>query len=93
MIKTFRDKKTESVFFGDRGDRKWDPFLRIAERKLKMINAAVVLSDLKAPPKNKLEKLKHDREGQHSIRINDKWRVCFVWNNGHAYHVEICDYH
>lgn len=93
MIKTFRDKKTESVFCGDRGDRKWDPFLRIAERKLKMINAAVVLSDLKAPPNNKLEKLKHDREGQHSIRINDKWRVCFVWNNGHAYHVEICDYH
>jgi toxin HigB-1 len=65
----------------------------VAKRKLAQINSATRLDDLKIPPKNKLEKLKDDREGQHSIRINDQYRVCFVWKSGDAYDVEITDYH
>lgn len=93
MITSFACKKTEAVFRGKRGDRKWDSFLRVAERKLKMVHAAAKLSDLKAPPNNHLEKLEGDRKGQFSIRINDQWRVCFEWKDGHACNVEICDYH
>ncbi len=93
MIKSYRDRKTAAVFDGGRGARKWDSFLRIAERKLKMVHAAAEIRDLMAPPNNRLEKLKGDRKGQYSIRINDQWRVCFEWRSGHAYDVEICDYH
>ncbi len=92
-IKSFDCKKTEAVFNGKKGDKKWQSFLRVAERKLKIVHAAVKLSDLKAPPNNKLEKLKKERKGQHSIRINDQWRVCFKWEDGDAHNVEICDYH
>lgn len=64
-----------------------------ARRKLKLIDAATGLDSLRVPPGNKLEALKHDRKGQHSIRINDQWRICFVWRNADAYEVEITDYH
>lgn len=64
-----------------------------AYNKLRMINNAAILDDLRIPPANNLEKLKKDRVGQHSIRINDKWRICFRWNDGNAYDVEIVDYH
>ena len=93
MIKSFRDKKTEALFHEGRGDRKWQAFERVARRKLLMIEAAASLHDLKSPPNNRLEALKHDRAGQHAIRINDQYRVCFRWRSGHAYDVEITDYH
>lgn len=64
-----------------------------ARRKLAMLDAAVRLDDLRIPPSNRLEALKGDRAGQHSIRVNDQWRVCFVWLDGHAHEVEIVDYH
>lgn len=64
-----------------------------ALRKLRMINNAVTLNDLRIPPANRLEKLRGDRDGQHSIRINDQWRICFIWQKGDAYDVEITDYH
>ena len=93
MIKNFRDRRTEVLFHGSVGDKKWQSFERVARRKLKMVNAATTLHDLKAPPNNRLEALARDRVGQHSIRINDQYRVCFRWTDGHAYDVEIVDYH
>ncbi len=66
---------------------------RVALRKLVMLDAAETLSDLRVPPANRLEKLSGDREGQHSIRINERWRICFVWKEGDAYGVEVVDYH
>ena len=93
MIKTFQCRDTERVFNFELV-RKWDPGLRkVALRKLKWLDAAVGLNDLRVPPANRLEKLKGDREGQHSIRVNDQYRMCFVWRNGHAYEVELVDYH
>lgn len=93
MIKTFQCRDTERVFNFELV-RKWDPGLRkVALRKLKWLDAAVGLNDLRVPPSNRLEKLKGDREGQHSIRVNDQYRMCFVWRNGHAYEVELVDYH
>ena len=68
-------------------------FRIVAERKLQMLHRAVRLDDLRVPPNNRLEVLKRDRAGQHSIRINDQWRVCFEWREGHAWQVEIVDYH
>jgi toxin HigB-1 len=65
----------------------------VAKRKLAQVHAATKLDDLRIPPKNKLEKLEKDRAGQHSIRINDQYRICFVWENGDAYDVEVTDYH
>ena len=93
MIKSFKDKRTEAVFDGTGCDRRWRSFERVARRKLLMVHAAAALHDLKAPPNNHLEALKRDRLGQHSIRINDQYRVCFRWADGHAYDVEIADYH
>lgn len=73
---------------------KWSPELhKAALRKLRMLDAAHELSDLRAPPGNRLERLKGDRDGQHSIRIDDQWRICFRWRSGDAYDVEIVDYH
>ncbi len=66
---------------------------QVAYRKLRMLNNAMNLNDLRIPPANRLEKLGGDRRGQYSIRINDRWRICFEWHNGDAYHVEIVDYH
>ncbi len=93
MIKSFRNDETKALFENGKGDKKWQGFERVARRKLLMVNAASKLSDLKAPPNNKLEALKGDRKGQHSIRINDQYRVCFVWNLACAENVEIIDYH
>lgn len=93
MIKSFRNTKTEALFLGTKCDKKWQGFERVARRKLLMLDAAVVLSDLKAPPNNHLEALRADRAGQHSIRINDQYCICFVWSQGGADRVEVVDYH
>ncbi|MDR3444474.1 type II toxin-antitoxin system RelE/ParE family toxin [Dyella sp.] len=92
MIKTFANKDTEALFNGERV-RRWVNIETPARRKLEMVQAAKVLEDLRVPPGNRLEALKGDRAGQHSIRINDQYHVCFIWKDGDAYNVEICDYH
>lgn len=91
-IKTFRDKDTR-LLHQDAVVPRWRNIERQARRKLLMIEAAPSLNALRVPPGNRLEELKGDRAGQHSIRINDQWRICFVWRDGAAYEVEICDYH
>jgi proteic killer suppression protein len=93
MIESFRDKRTAAVFLGKMPKGFPTEIAKLARRKLRMLNAAVRLEDLRQPPGNMLEALKHDRTGQHSIRINDQWRLCFVWNNGSAQEVEVTDYH
>ena len=93
MIKSFRDKATDELFHQRGCHRKWLSFQRVAYRKLLMVNAAASLHDLKSPPANQLEALKRERKGQHAIRINDQYRVCFIWTDGHAEQVEIADYH
>ena len=92
MIRTFGDKDTES-FAGGEAVRRFRSFERVAYRKLKYLMAAHSLEDLRIPPGNRLESLSGDRKGQHSIRINDQWRICFVWKDGGAEGVEIVDYH
>lgn len=93
MIKTFRCRETEKLFKG-RFSRKWaQQIQRKALMKLNMIHAATQLDTLRVPPGNRLEALSGNRVGQHSVRINDQWRVCFAWKDGHAYDVEIVDYH
>ncbi len=91
MIKSFRGATTEAVFNGE--CPKGFPADKVARRKLRYLNAATQLEDLKAPPGNRLEALKGDRAGQHSIRINDKYRVCFKWTPEGPTQVEITDYH
>ncbi|MDA2913404.1 type II toxin-antitoxin system RelE/ParE family toxin [Acidobacteriia bacterium AH_259_A11_L15] len=92
MIRSFRGQETERLYQRERSKR-FRAIERVARRKLAMLNAAVQLRDLASPPGNRLEALHGDREGQHSIRINDQWRICFVWREGDAYQVEIADYH
>jgi proteic killer suppression protein len=93
MIKTFRDAETEKVFHRQLS-RKLPPTIQqTALRKLRMLNNAATLADLRIPPANRLEKLSGDRAGQYSIRINDQWRLCFDWLENAAYNVEITDYH
>jgi proteic killer suppression protein len=92
MIRSFASRDTEEVFNG-RSPRKFRSFQAQAERKLQIIDSARDLNDLRVPPGNQLEKLSGDRRGQHSIRINDQWRVCFQWRNDGAWDVEIVDYH
>lgn len=92
MIKTFADKDTEALFSGV-GVRRFVNIEGPARRKLEYLDAATVLKDLRAPPGNRLEALRGDRSGQHSIRVNDQFRVCFRWQDGDAYDVEIRDYH
>ena len=92
MIKSFRSKETERLHARQRVP-KFRAFERVAQRKLRQLDIATNLRDLAAPPGNHLEALRGDREGQHSIRINDQWRICFVWRDGDAYDVEIVDYH
>ena len=92
MLQTFRCAQTEALFNGRRVAR----FVNIeamALRKLQQLHAATALEFLRVPPGNRLETLSGDRQGQHSIRINEQWRVCFVWREGHAHDVEIVDYH
>ena len=93
MIRSFKCKETEKIFKRT-FSRKWARDVQqLAFRKLRMLNRAMTLNDLRVPPGNRLEKLKGDREGQHSIRINDQWRICFEWQEGDAFNVEITDYH
>lgn len=92
MIRSFRSKDTEALFV-DVDVPRFRAFERIARRKLLYLHRARSLEDLRVPPGNRLEALKGDRKGQHSIRINDRWRICFVWTRGDAYDVEIVDYH
>ena len=91
-IQSFKCKDTESLHEGTRVAR-WANIERVALRKLEQLNIAGVLGDLKVPPGNHLEALAGDRKGQHSIRVNDQWRVCFVWENEGPKDVEIVDYH
>jgi proteic killer suppression protein len=92
VIKTFRCKDTEALFNRQRCPR-FQSIENATRRKLTMLNNAQPLQDLRVPPGNRLEELQGDRQGQHSIRINDQWRVCFVWRECDAYDVEIVDYH
>ncbi|MCC7264199.1 MAG: type II toxin-antitoxin system RelE/ParE family toxin [Candidatus Latescibacteria bacterium] len=93
MIRSFKDQEAERIF-GRQVSRKLPLSIQqVALRKLRMLSRAVTLGDLRIPPANRLEKLAGDRLGQHSIRINDQWRICFVWKDGDAYEVEIVDYH
>ena len=92
MIKSVRDAETAKVFDRRFSRRLPGDIQSVALRKLRMINNAVDVSDLRSPPANRLEKLSGDRRGQYSVRINDQWRICFVWRAGDAYDVEICDY-
>jgi len=92
MIKSFRCKETEALF-NDRRVLRFQGIESQARRRLLYLHQAKVLPDLRNPPGNELEALKGDRAGQHSIRINKQWRVCFVWKDGDAYDVEIVDYH
>jgi proteic killer suppression protein len=93
MIKTFKCKETEKLFHGRFSARLPQAIQRTAVIKLKMLNAASILETLCVPPSNKLEALHGDREGQHSIRINRQWRICFVWQGSDVFDVEIVDYH
>ena len=93
MIRSFRDRETRTVWNGERSRRLPGDIQGVALRKLRLINAAQRLDDLRAPPGNRLEPLVGDRAGQHSIRINQQWRICFRWVDGGADDVEICDYH
>jgi len=93
MIKSFKDKETEKLFSRHFSKKLPQNLQHLARRKLVMLDAAPELNALRIPPGNRLEALKGDRKGQHSIRINDQWRVCFRWKTGDAYDVEIADYH
>ena len=93
MIRSFADTETERVFQRLSCRRLSVDVQHIAYRKLVVIDAAESINDLRIPPGNRLEKLKGNRKGQYSIRINDKWRVCFRWSDGDAHEVEIADYH
>ena len=93
MIKSFRDAETERIFRREFSRKLPGDIQAVALRKLRMLSNAVTLTDLRIPPANRLEKLSGDREGQHSIRINDQWRICLEWREGNAYNVEITDYH
>ena len=93
MIKSFADKVTAAVFSGQEARRMATPLQSAARRKLMMLDAATSLDTLRATPGNRLEALKGNRKGRHSIRINQQWRVCFKWEAAHAWSVEIVDYH
>jgi len=94
MIKSFKCKETEKVFSRNFSRKLPHDIQTVAFRKLRMLNRAIKLDDLKIPPANRLEALKYDRQGQHSIRINDQFRICFVWSeDNNAHDVEIVDYH
>ena len=93
MIKSFRDKETEKIFNRQHSRKLPSDIQQIALRKLRMLNRSQSLQDLRVPPSNRLEKLLGDRKGLYSIRINNQWRICFLWKDGDAYNVEIVDYH
>ena len=93
MILSFRDKETEQLWQSGRNRRLPADLQRRAFKKLAILNAAVALENLKVPPGNQLEALRGNRAGQHSVRVNEQYRVCFVWRNGNVFEVEIVDYH
>ncbi|MDP2157477.1 MAG: type II toxin-antitoxin system RelE/ParE family toxin [Nitrospirota bacterium] len=93
MIKSFKGKETEKLFQGRFSSKLPQTIQRSAAIKLEVLNAATVLETLRIPPSNYLEELKGDRKGQHSIRINKQWRICFIWKGSDAFDVEIVDYH
>ena len=93
MIRNFRDSETATIWDGRRSRRLPSEIQATAFRKLRLLNQAQQLDDLRVPPGNRLEPLRGDRKGQHSIRVNDQWRICFVWSEGGASDVEIVDYH
>ena len=93
MIARFRDKETAAIWEGRHSRRLPGGIQAVALRKLRLLNAARRLADLRVPPANRLEALKGNRDGQHAIRINDQWRICFTWREGHAHEVEIVDCH
>lgn len=93
MIISFKNKETEKVYNREGSNKLPRNIQQVALRKLRMINNAKSLSDLRIPPANRLEILKSNRKGQFSIRINDQWRICFIWRDVDAYEVEIADYH
>jgi proteic killer suppression protein len=93
MIASFRDAETENLWRSGKSRRLPSDLYRRAFKKLAILNAAVVLDNLSVPPGNRLEALRRDRIGQHAIRINDQFRICFVWRDGNAFDVEIVDYH
>lgn len=93
MIRTFANREVEQIWSGVQSRRLPPLIQQVARRKLRMLNNAASLDDLRAPPADRLEALKGDRKGQYSIRINDQWRICFRWSQGDAHDVEIVDYH
>jgi len=93
MIRSFASKETQKLFNSQFSRTYPQDIQRIARRKLEILNAAELIQDLRIPPSNRLEKLRGDREGQYSIRINRQWRICFEWDSGDAFEVEIVDYH
>jgi proteic killer suppression protein len=93
VIQSFGEQETERIWNGEISRRLPIQIQAIARRKLRMLDAAQRLADLRIPPANRLEALKGNRSGQHSIRINDQWRICFVWRIDHCVEVEIVDYH
>ena len=93
MIQNFKDKEAQKVFERKHSRKLPLDIQQVALRKLRMLNRAETLQDLRVPPANRLERLVGDREGQYSTRVNDQWRICFVWQNGDALDVEIVDYH
>ncbi|MBD2290383.1 type II toxin-antitoxin system RelE/ParE family toxin [Microcystis wesenbergii FACHB-1317] len=93
MIQNFKDKEAQKVFERKHSRKLPLDIQQVALRKLRMLNRAETLQDLRVPPANRLERLVGDREGQYSIRVNDQWRICFVWQNGDALDGEIVDYH
>jgi proteic killer suppression protein len=93
VIRSFRDKEALLIWQGTPSRRLLGGIQATARRKLRMLSNAAGLEDLRVPPANRLEALKGDRKGQHSIRINDQWRICFIWKDGDSHNVEIVDYH
>jgi proteic killer suppression protein len=93
VIRSFKNKETEKIFHRERSRKLPSDIQQVALRKLRMLNRAITLQDLRVPPANRLERLTGVRTGQYSIRINDQWRICFEWMEGDAHNVEIVDYH
>jgi toxin HigB-1 len=93
VIRSFQDKETRKIFERQRSRKLPSDIQQVALRKLRMLNRAETLQDLRVPPANRLERLVGDQEGQYSIRVNDQWRICFTWQDGEASEVEIVDYH
>ena len=93
MLRSFGSKETEKIWNGARSSKIPPEIQKVGRRKLRMINNSIDLNDLRIPPSNRLEKLSGEMKEYHSIRINDHWRIVFIWQSGHAFEVEILDYH